>query len=126
MTSNSSSCLNYLHRLGFAFKRPKKRLLKADEAKRESFVTEYADMSDGARSSGAKIFFADEVLFQADAELQGKSVLKGEPTLVDSSNPHYGDGPSTTRLFAWGLGMWKEWNWNGTATREFRQRFSSS
>ena len=24
-----SSCLNYLHRLGFAFKRPKKRLLKA-------------------------------------------------------------------------------------------------
>ena len=25
-----SGCLNYLHRLGFAFKRPKKRLLKAD------------------------------------------------------------------------------------------------
>ena len=25
---NRSSCLNYLHRLGFAFKRPKKRLLK--------------------------------------------------------------------------------------------------
>ena len=30
-----SSCLNYLHRLGFAFKRPKKRLLKADEPKRD-------------------------------------------------------------------------------------------
>ena len=29
-----SSCLNWLHRLGFAFKRPKKRLLKADEDKR--------------------------------------------------------------------------------------------
>ena len=28
-----SSCLNYLHRLGFAFKRPKKRLLKADVGK---------------------------------------------------------------------------------------------
>ena len=37
-----SSCLNWLHRLGFAFKRPKKRLLKADEAKREAFVAEYA------------------------------------------------------------------------------------
>ena len=37
-----SSCLNWLHRLGFAFKRPKKRLLKADEAKRKSFVEEYA------------------------------------------------------------------------------------
>ena len=35
---NRSSCLNYLHRLGFAFKRPKKRLLKADETKREAFV----------------------------------------------------------------------------------------
>ena len=26
-----SSCLNYLHRLGFVLKRPKKRLVKADE-----------------------------------------------------------------------------------------------
>ncbi len=30
-----SACLNYLHRLGFAFKRPKKRLLKADVEKRK-------------------------------------------------------------------------------------------
>ena len=37
-----SSFLNYLHRLGFAFKRPKKRLLKADESKREAFVAEHA------------------------------------------------------------------------------------
>ncbi len=33
-----SSCLNYLHRLGFAFKRPKEQLINADEAKRESLV----------------------------------------------------------------------------------------
>ena len=33
-----SSCLNWLHRSGFAFKRPKKRLLKADEGKRAAFV----------------------------------------------------------------------------------------
>ena len=26
-----STCLNYLHRLGFVLKRPKKRLVKADE-----------------------------------------------------------------------------------------------
>ena len=37
-----SSCLNYLHRLEFALKRPKKRLLKADETKRKAFVAEYA------------------------------------------------------------------------------------
>ena len=36
------SCLTYLRRLGFAFKRPKKRLLKADEEKREAFVAAYA------------------------------------------------------------------------------------
>ena len=33
-----SSCLNYLHRLGFVLKRPRKRLVKADEAKWEAFV----------------------------------------------------------------------------------------
>ena len=35
-----SSCLNYLHRLGFVLKRPEKRLVKTDHAKRESFVAE--------------------------------------------------------------------------------------
>ena len=57
-----------LRRLGFAFKRPKKRLLKADEEKREE-----------AAGSGAKIFFADEAHFRADAELRGRWVLRGEP-----------------------------------------------
>ena len=37
-----SSCLNYLHRMGFVLKRPKKHFLKADEAKREAFVAAYA------------------------------------------------------------------------------------
>ena len=45
-----SSCLNYLHRLEFAFKRPKKRLLKADETKREAFVAEYAALRACLRS----------------------------------------------------------------------------
>ena len=35
-----SSGLNYLHRLGFVIRRPKKRLLKAEEAQREAFVRE--------------------------------------------------------------------------------------
>ena len=89
-----SSCLNWLHRLGFAFKRPKKRLLKADEAKRESFVVEYAALMEEACQSNAKIFFADEAHFRADAELRGKWVLRGEPALVDSSSPRYGEKAS--------------------------------
>ena len=86
-----SSCLNYLHRLGFAFKRPKKRLLKADEAKREAFVSEYAALSEEAQRSGARIFFADEAHFRADAELRSKWILKGEAALVDSTSPRYGE-----------------------------------
>ena len=89
-----SSCLNYLHRLGFAFKRPKKRLLKADEAKRESFVAEYAALMEEACQSNAKIFFADEAHFRADAELRGKWVSRGEPALVDSTGPRYGEKAS--------------------------------
>ena len=89
-----SSCLNWLHRLGFALRRPKKRLLKANEAKREAFVAEYAALSDGVNGSGAKIFFADEAHFRADAELRGKWALKGEPALVDSTSPRYGEKAS--------------------------------
>ena len=89
-----SSCLNYLRRMGFVLRRPKKRLLKADAAKREDFVAEYAALSDEARRSGAKIFFADEAHFRADADLRGKWVLKGEVALVDSSSPRYGEKAS--------------------------------
>ena len=76
ITMCRSSCLNYLHRLGFALKRPKKRLVRADEVKRETFVAEYAALWDEAHRSGAKIFFADEAHFRADAELRGKWVLQ--------------------------------------------------
>ena len=89
-----SSCLNYPHRLGFAFKRPKKRLVKANESKRQAFVAEYAALREEARRTGARIFFADEAHFRADAELRGKWVLRGEPALVNSNSPKYGEKAS--------------------------------
>ena len=89
-----SSCLNYLHRLGFAFKRPKKRLVKANESKREAFVAECAAFWDQSGRTGGKVFFADEAHFRADAELRGKWVLRGEPALVDSTSPKYGEKAS--------------------------------
>ena len=123
-----SACLNYLHRLGFVLKRPKKRLVKADEQKREAFVAEYATLSDEAWRTGAKIFFADEAHFRADAELRGKWVLKGEPA------PRFHEGrlwwtrparamakrPATTRQCAWRPVRWSGWTWRGTATPEPR------
>ena len=119
-----SSCLNYLHRLGFVLKRPKKRLLKADEAKREAFVAEYAALWEEVQRSGAKIFFADEAHFRADAELRGKWVLRGEPAprfhegrlWLTPAARAMGRRPATTRRFAWRPGRWSGWNWRVTAT----------
>ena len=57
-------------------------------------MAEYAALMEEARRSGAKIFFADEAHFRADAELRGKWVLKGKPALVDSTSPRYGEKAS--------------------------------
>jgi putative transposase len=94
ITLGRSSCLNYLHRLGFVLKRPKKRLLKADPARRAAFVREYALLQATAQTSGATMFFADEAHFYADADLRGKWVPKGEPALVGSSCPRWGEKAS--------------------------------
>ncbi|MFN8516926.1 MAG: winged helix-turn-helix domain-containing protein [Chloroflexia bacterium] len=85
-----SACTRYLHRLGFVCKRPKKRLLKADEATRAAFVAEYAALLAEARAAGRKIFFVDEAHFRADGDLRGKWVLGAKLTLVDSGLPALG------------------------------------
>jgi transposase len=51
-----SSCLNYLHRLGFVLKRPKKRLVKASAEQREAFVAAYAALREEARAQRAPIY----------------------------------------------------------------------
>lgn len=93
-TLGRSGCLKYLHRLGFVLKRPKKRLLKANPERRAMFVREYALLRAVAATTGAKIFFADEAHFYADVDLRGKWVLKGEPALVGSTSPRYGEKAS--------------------------------
>jgi hypothetical protein len=62
-----TTCLRHLHRLGLVYQRPKKRLLKADEAQRAAFVEAYAALLVAAQATGAKIFFVDEAHFRADA-----------------------------------------------------------
>lgn len=88
---SSGSCLNYLHRLGFVVKRPKKRLLKAKAEKREAFVAAYVALRQEAQTQDAKIFFVDEAHFRADVDLRAKWVLRGEPALVDTSSPRFGE-----------------------------------
>ena len=91
LTRSRSSCLNYLHRLGFVLKRPKKRLLKAKDGEREAFVLWYRQMREEESRKGTKIFFVDEAHFRADADLRGKWVLRGLPALVDSTSPRWGE-----------------------------------
>ncbi len=86
-----STCLKYLHRLGFVLKRPKKRLLKADAAQRAAFGELYVAVCQEAERLGVKIFFVDDAHFRADADLRGLWVLKGEPALVDSTSPRLGE-----------------------------------
>ena len=88
---SSSSCLNYLHRLGFVLKRPKKRLAKADAAKRDAFVAAYEALRAEARAIGARIFFVDEAHFRADVTLRAQWVLRGQAALIDSSSPRLGE-----------------------------------
>lgn len=86
-----SSCLNYLHRLGFVRKRPKKRFLKADEAQRDAFVKTYAQVRQAAAAEGAMIFFVDEAHFRADVDLRAKWVQRGQPALADTTSPQWGE-----------------------------------
>jgi hypothetical protein len=105
------SCLRYLHRLGFVCKRPKRRLLKADAAERTAFIAQYQDLLTDATARGARIFFVDEAHFRADGDLRRLWTLRGQPAVVDSTSPKYGEKASfysavcleTGDVFAWEL-----------------------
>jgi transposase len=106
-----SSCFRYLHRLGFVWKRPKKRLLKADADRRAAFVKEYVALVDEAAQTGATIFFAD-------GDLCGKWVLKGQPALVDSTSPRYGEKASYYSAVCVETGAVEVMELDGTSTAE--------
>ena len=64
----------------------------------------------------AKIFFADEAHFRADAELRGKWVLRGEPALVNSTSPRRGEKASYYSAVCLETGEVEWMDWTGTAT----------
>src|SRR5579871_1538237 len=132
ITLGRSSCLTYLHRLGFVRKRPKKLLLQANEAKREAFVAAYATARRAAQARGAKILFVDEAHFYADVDLHSLGVLKGTPALGPSTCTAWGSSkaprrwgrpparamarrPATTRRSVWRPARWTPCRWRATA-----------
>ncbi len=120
--------------MGFVLKRPKKQLVKADESKRECFVAEYAALTQEARLTGGKIFFADEAHFRAEAELRSKWVLKGEPAQVESTSPRRGEKASyySAMCLETGEVEWMELEGNSNAgtsetfLRQLRERHLGS
>jgi transposase len=124
------TCLRYLHRLGFVCKRPTKRLLKAAAAKRAAFVEEYARLLAEAQASGAKLFFVDEAHFRADADLRRKWVLKGQPALVDSTSPRWGEKASYSSAVCLETGevavMELEGNSNAATSAAFLQQLRAT
>ena len=62
---SSRSCLNYLHRLGFVVKRPKKRLLKANAEKRARLCGRLRRLADRSPGHGRQDL------------LRGRSALPG-------------------------------------------------
>jgi len=111
-----SACLRYLHRLGFVRKRPKKRLTKADAAKRAAFVGAYLGLVAEAERTGAKIFFVDEAHFRADGDLRAMWVRKGAPALVDSSSPRWGEKASYYSAVCLETGAVEAMELEGTST----------
>ena len=97
-----SSCLNYLRRLGFVLKRPKKRLVKADEAKREALVA--ATPPGGTRRYGPEPGYSlptrptstggRGTAVPVGAEGRAGSPFPRGQALVDSTSPRYGEKAS--------------------------------
>ena len=106
-----STCLNYLRRLGFSFKRLKKRLLKADVEKREAFVAEYAALSDEARRFGPRYSSLTRPTFVRTLNC-GASGCCGEsrPWWTPAARA-MARRPATTRRCAWRPARWNGWSW---------------
>ena len=87
-------------------------------------MAEYAALREEAGQTEARIFFADEAHFRADAELRGKWMLRGQPALVDSNSPRDGEKASYYSAVCLETGEslpsrkrgWNGWNWRATAT----------
>ena len=111
-----SSCLNYLHRLGFAFKRPKKRLLKADEAKREAFVVEYAALREEWSALAERYSWLMRPASGRTRNCGASGRSKASQRWWIRSARGAVRRPAITLRCAWRRVSWNRWNWMGTVT----------
>lgn len=86
--------MRYLRRLGFTWKRPKRRFVKANAGQRSAFVADDRALVDKAAARTARRGFADEAHCRADGDLRGMGVQRGEEALVESTSARYGEKAS--------------------------------
>ena len=91
-----SSCLNWLHRLGFSCKRPKQRLVKANGSKREAFVAEYAALREAAPEGGGPRERRENILCRRGA-LPGGRGTEGQMGAPGRTGPGGLDQPAVRR-----------------------------
>ena len=82
--------MNYLHRLGFVLKRPKKRPPESQDEERKAFVLQYSQIREEAQESGAKIFSWMKPTFGPMPTCEANGT-QGEAALVDSTSPRWGE-----------------------------------
>jgi len=76
----------YLHILGFSYKTPRKRLLKADPQQQEEFAKKLATL-EASRTPRSFTVYVDEGKIEQDALPRQGWFQKGVPAEVDSSSP---------------------------------------
>ena len=69
-----------------------------------------------AQAAGAKLCFVDEAHFRADGDLRGKWVLKGQPALVDSTCPRWGEQASYSSAVCLETGEVEDMELTGTSS----------
>lgn len=91
---------DYLRLLGFSYKKPSKKLIKADADKQKQFAEELEQLEDQRCAKSITVYY-DEGKIEQDALTRKGWFLKEQPALVESNSPgkkrSYSIRPSSDR-----------------------------
>jgi hypothetical protein len=91
---------DYLRQLGFSYKKPSKKLIKADAEKQKQFAKELEQLEDQCCAKSITVYY-DEGKIEQDALPRKGWFLKEQPAQIESSSPgkkrSYSIRPSSDR-----------------------------
>jgi transposase len=83
---HADTARNYLHLLGFSYRKPGKKFLKADPDKQQHFARDLEEL-ESKRTPRSVTVYVDEGKIEQDALPRKGWFLKGQPAEVDSTSP---------------------------------------